>query len=52
MISTIAENEWFNDGCILNVRSLKKYRKREKAEKQQRKNRETTKTKTPTEDFT
>ena len=42
MISTITENESFNDGCILNVRSLKKYRKRETAEKHQRKNRETT----------
>ena len=36
MISNIAENESFNDGCILNVRSMKKYRKRETTDNQQR----------------
>ena len=44
MISTIAENKLFYDGCILNVRSMKK---REKTEKRTKKT-----TKITTDNFT
>ena len=49
MISTIAEKESFNDGCILNVRSMKKYTKWETAEKQGNNKQKKIK---PTENFT